>query len=322
MIKKFSKYTINEKMGISDDGEILSEYLISKLKDAESEKTYIFIRNGDADSTINKNKNFIFYYDLPTLQKNVYKVIVNYQEDKDMTGIMAFFDPKSSKYTKNGHILYFTFMKPPNRNNIWKHYIYHEIHHGIQYLNIGKNKMSYNPKNLKVHYIKNFKKSKLIELFINCLYFSINFEQGALIPQFYGKMKHKKNIKSVDDLRKYFEEGNIYEYRIAYQLKYIDLIELLKDKNNNESNDMLILFFSLFKLIGNIISKFKTTEELENYLQNVDFSKDIKIINNDEMLSILKNYTKYFNKIGDKLSKKLDKTYQLLLNYYEGKFKI
>lgn len=39
MIKKFSKYTINEKMGISDDGEILSEYLISKLKDAESERS-------------------------------------------------------------------------------------------------------------------------------------------------------------------------------------------------------------------------------------------------------------------------------------------
>lgn len=329
MIKKFLEYNINEKMGVSDDGEILSDYLINKLNNSIPDKIYIFIKPEYKDTIEIGNKDNIFIYDdLPQLEKNVYKVIVKYVIDPKGSGLMAYFDPKSSKYTKNGFVLHFTFMKPPNRSKIWKHYIYHEVHHGIQYLYIGKKKMIYTPKNLKVNLISSFKKSILINVFMDCLYHSIQFEQGALVAQFYGKMKYKKNIKSIEDLRRYFEKGNTYEYGVAYKLHNIDLIDLFETTYKNEKGEDirviskvdLLVFFTLFKKMGKIISQFKTPDELGKFIGDFDFAEDFKSISEDELISTLNKYTKYFNKIGYNLIKKLDKTYPLLLDYYTKKF--
>lgn len=324
MILKCTDF-LNEKMGIHEQGEILSDFLIKFLDDAEPDKTYVFVKPGSPEGV--KYPNSIIINSLPELNKNIYKVVVEYSIE-NMGGIQALFDPGRSKYTKEGFILFFRFLHNPGRDKIWKHHIYHEIHHGMQFLEMGKKRMSYSPKNLKVTIMRNFKGNIIFEQFMQFLYHTINFEQGAFIPQFYGKLKYRKNIKNINDLKKYFKKRNIYEYRTVYNLAYIDLNKLFNTKARNPdtgeifnitNKDEMIQFFTLLKAIGSKISEYDNVEDLFKNFQSIKIEEK-DFISESELEATIKKYNKYFHKIGMKMMKKLDKTYDLLYDYYIKKF--
>jgi hypothetical protein len=327
MIKTCTQH-INEKLGVNSDGEILADFLIDFLMKAEPGKLYVFVKEGEQD--LPKDKNVIIIPELPVLEKNVYKVYVNYS-DKDMGGIQAFFDPKTSKYTKNGYILHFTFIHKDYKDNIWKHHIYHEIHHGVQFMHMGKKTMLENPKNTKFHLLRTLPNSIIYQEFMQLLYQTIDIEQGAFITQFYGKLKHRKNIKSVEDLQKYFRKRNIHEYNVVHKLAYIDLDQLFKLKMKNPltgeitpvtNREEMRTFFSLFKKLGKEIARFDSIDDFLKYLSEKGLSKmdKLDIISDKELDATIKKYTKYFNKVGKEMIKKLDKTYDKLLMYYTDKF--
>lgn len=317
---------LNEKMGIHEDGEILSDFLIEFLSNAEPDETYVFV---DPEKPEGVNyKNSIVIKSLPKLNKNIYKVVVNYSKE-NMNGIQALFDPLNSKNTKHGFILFFKFLYNKSREKIWKHHIYHEIHHGMQFLEMGKKLMLNSSKNMKINLMRNFTQNIIYQNFMQLLYHTINFEQGAFIPQFYGKLKHRKNIKSIEDLKSYFKKRNIYEYRTVYNLMYVDLKGLFSMRGRNPetgeifnitNKDEMIIFFTLLKILGKRIS------ECNDYNEFLKKFNDIKIEDKDfisekELNSTIKNYEKYFHKIGNKMLKKLDKTYSMLEEFYLKKFK-
>jgi len=88
MILKCSEY-ITEKLGVSLDGEILSDYLIEFLSKAKPGELYVFVNN-DANDLKNVD-NAIVVKNLPKLEKKIYKIIVDYSI-KDMGGTQAYFD--------------------------------------------------------------------------------------------------------------------------------------------------------------------------------------------------------------------------------------
>lgn len=344
MLKTYKQY--NEKLGINRDGEILSDFLIEFLSDAKPDHVYLFVKP-DEENVPKEKDNLLVIRGLPKFEKNIYKVYVNYPNlPKDPktgkpidTGVQAYFDPGNSKYTKNGYILYFTFYYKPEKDSIWKHHIYHEIHHGIQFLKMGKKKMIYIPKNIKVSLMRNIKKDAFkfpaYGQFIQLLYQSINVEQGAFIPQFYGKLKYRKNIKNLEDLKSYFKKRNIYEFRVANDLSKVNLNRLFslkfinpttKEEIKTDKNEMK-LFFTIMKKLGKDISRFDNHKELSEYIQNTlskcETAEDIigkdGIISDDELKSTIEKYNKYFNKVGRNLTKKIDKTYALLSDYYQSK---
>lgn len=325
MIKTCTEY-ITEKLGVSNDGEILADFLIDFLSEAAPGNIYLFVKEG---TDVPENTKAIVVPELPDLEKNVYKVYVDYST-KNMGGIQAYFDPKKSKYTKNGYILYFTFLYKPEKTSIWKHYIYHEIHHGMQFIFMTKKRMLHNPKYTKFHLIRDGKMSVVYQEFLQYLYQTINIEQGAFIVQFYGKLKHRKNIKTIGDLSKYFKKRDIYEYRTAYSLAYCDLKKLFDAKVKNPMTNEIVpltnreemrTFFSLLKKLGKEINKFETIDKFLEKLSKVGIGKieEKDIISDIELDATIKNYNKYFNKVGKNLIKKLDKTYAKLLDYYTDK---
>lgn len=266
--------------------------------------------------------------DLPDLEKKVYKVVVDYST-RDMGGTQAYFDPMNSKLTKKGYILFFTFLYKKDKDKIWKHYIYHEIHHGMQHLYMGKKRMLYNKKNIKVGMLRRSPASNSIYgNFIQFLYLSINVEQSAVIPQLYGKLKYRTNIKSIDDLKKYFKESAIHEFRTAKSLSKIDLATMFKAKMMNTKTGVISdatnreemrEFFSTIKYMGKEISNFDNVEELMKSISTTK-PESIKMISDVELDATVDRYTKYFNKVGKKMLKKLNKTYSLLYDFYKEKF--
>jgi len=162
------------------------------------------------------------------------------------------------------------------------------------------------------------------------LYLTINLEQSAVVPQFYGKLKHRKNIKNLDDLKKYFTKRDVYEYKNAYQLAKCNLDQLFKAKYKDEktgeikpltNEEEMKNFFSALKMVGERISKFDNMADLSDYIsRNALKLDDSDIISDVELKSTIKKYNKYFNKVGEIMIKKLDKTYPLLIDYYKDKF--
>jgi NACalpha-BTF3-like transcription factor len=331
MIKKFAEI-LNEKMGITSDGEILSDFLIEYLSDAKADKTYIFVRPEHEQEA--KRIGMGTQLRNPSIKKelenNIYKVYASYV-DEDLP-MEAFFDPLSSKYTKNGYILYFTFVKKPSRDKIWYHHVYHEIHHGMQFIAVKKKKFTLNKKNIRLGILKKSEGlSILLNEFLDLYYHSIDTEQDAMIAQFYGKLKHRKNIKNIDDLKAYFKNRNIYEYGVAYKMANCDLFKLfaLKYKDSKtgeifpiETLENLAVFFSAIKHMG---SKMKDIQDIDEFFKFMNDNKmemdKIEVMNVEELTATMKAYTRYFNKIGEKLVRKLDRTYALLADYYTEKFK-
>lgn len=315
---------IIKKLNDSEFPNDEKDKLITKAQD-------ILMQHPELQKFIKKEpkKDPIIINEMPKLSKKVYKIYVNYIT-QDMSGVQAFFDPMNSKYTKNGYIMHFTFLHKKDKDKIWKHYIYHEIHHGIQYLKMGKKKMIFIHKNIRNNIMKDLIKGPPYDDFLHLLYFTINVEQGAFIPEFYGKIKYRKNIKSIEDLKKYFSKRDIYEYRTAYNLANVDIEKLFNIKIKNlktgeikplTNKEQMKIFFTLLKKIGRELKTIKDEKELHEYLKikGVDL-QDKDMISDIELNATMKKYTKYFNKIGEKLIKKIDKTYPLLHDYYIKKF--
>jgi hypothetical protein len=201
-------------------------------------------------------------------------------------------------------------------------------------MEIGK-KMGNIPKNVKINIMRHVKKNPEYEEFMDLLYFTIELEQGAIVQQLYGKLKYKKNIKTVEDLEKYYKEGRIYEIDTAYDLANCNLYELFnidQIKNDqtgefNQSKFELIVFFTLLKKIGKITNNLNDIENIRSFITKllIEGSVDITesdLIDDNELYSTIKNYNNYFNKIGLKLIKKFDKMYVLILNQYKKKEKL
>jgi len=353
MIKRYNQYTkdntttLNEKIGVTSDGEALSDFLIGYLSKAEVNKTYIFVKSEFEEDTkkmgiksndmllksVLKDKEMpevVIVPDLPKFENNIYKVYVNYVDVK--LPYEAWFDPTSSKYTKNGYILYFTFLYKPDKDKIWKHVVYHEIHHSMQFVSMTKKKFGFNRKNIRMHILQKYPKTNvLLKDFLNYYYHSIKTEQDAVIAQFYGKLKHRKSIKSITDLESVFKKRNIYEYRIAHSMAYCDLKKLfnLKMKNRQTgeiadimTKDELKEFFSILKYMGAEMNKCKNIEEFTKLQQQASKDlTDIPLISDEELEATIDKYTKYFRKVGRNMIKKLDKTYALLRDHYIDEFK-
>ena len=335
---------LNEKLGVSEDGEILADFLIKFLSTAEPGKVYIFL-NPDFPLPWGEklDKRIVVVHEMPKLQKKIFKIVVNYstedvilstddeqtKEKKRKNGTQASFNPLFSKYTKDGYVMYFTFNCKEHRTKIWRHHIYHEVMHGIQYLKMGKKKMIMNRKNIKKNMLESMDKYRdnpAFSQFLDCLYHSIQIEQGALIAQFYGKLKYRKGIKSLEDLRKIFDKRSIHEYKIAYTLAYINIEKLFQLKikyiKTGEikpvaTQEEMKIFFSTFKKIGKLLTKAEVIEDLTKIPRT---PVENSLMSDKELSATIKNYTKYFNKIGKDLIKKLDKTYPKLEEYYLDKF--
>jgi hypothetical protein len=326
-IKRYNQL-LNEKLGVNKDVEILSEFIIDSLANAEPGKTYIFQREdtpiADFQEKLNKQKDVIFIYNLPKLETKVYKIILNYVKEDERFPGEAFFDPSNSKYTKHGFIFKFAFLYRKQRGKkIWKHYIYHEVNHAFQFTKMGKKKTMFNPKYLRNNILKEMFPIPPYNLFLNLVYTTIKIEQGSFITQLYGKVKHRKEIKNLEDLQNYFKKKTNYEYRIAHDLMKIDLNKLFNAKIKDEKGNIIPLtnrvqmrqFFTMYKQFGEKINEFENVKE---FFKNIPSLKiELKnLISEQELDATLKNYTKYFNKVGFKMLRKLDKVYSLLLDYY------
>lgn len=321
-IKKHNDF-INEKLGVNEDGEILADFLINFLLKAEPGQKYLFVRNDIKDTV---KPGHIIINELPELEKNVYKVYVDYSTKKS-NKMMAYFDPGASKYTKDGYILYFTFIYDEKKTTIWKHYIYHEIHHGVQFMNMTKKRMLNLPKYTLYHVLSRIEASEVYQQFLQYYYQTISIEKDVVIPQLYGKLKYRTNIKSIDDLKKYFEKRDIYEYRIAYELADVDLEKLFNFKVKSiitrkmepmTNREEMKMFFSFIKKLGKDMSKFETSHEFLYHLQTGKFKQltEKDLMNDEELDATIKRYNRIFNKVGKKMIKRLDRTYNRLLDYY------
>lgn len=352
MINKFNDL-LKEALGVTSDGEILSDFLIKYLMGAEVNKTYIFVKpehEEDAKrigSKAETNPLLSTYFnskqynpkqifpeievvpELPDLEKPVYKVYVNYV---DMAlPAEAFFDPSSSKYTKNGYILQFTFLMKSYREKIWKHHIYHEIHHAMQFMEVKKKKFSYNKKNITQNSIRSMGVSNVpINEFLSMYYHSIGTEQAAFVAQFYGKLKYRKGVKSIENLDSLFKKREVYEYRIAYKMAYCDVKRLFtlrgKKPLTGEVFDLITReqtrqFFSLLKHMGRSLSACNSIEEYQEMLKKGELTKEIKLISDEELDATIEKYTKYFRKVGKSLIHKMDKTYSMLRDYHIDRLK-
>lgn len=329
MIKKFSNFQINEKLGVSEDVEVLSEFIISELGKAEPGKTYIFQREDtEVIEDQVKDKNVVFIHHIPKLNVNLYKVIIDYlpeppkpkEGERPMSVPEALFDPGKSKTVKNkGYLFKFAFQHRSSKTKIWKHHIYHEVNHAFQFVGAGKSKMLFNRKYLRVNMMRNVKNSPIVETFIQFCYLTIKIEQGSFVAQLYGKVKHRKDISNIEDLQRYFKNKSNYEYQRAYELSHID-VEKLFSHEKLISKEESKVFFTLFKNLGNSLHQAKDFKEFQEIITQSE-NKKMEIISDEEYKSTLKNYTKYFNRVGKELSKKLDKVYSLLYDYYTAKWR-
>ena len=106
------KQLIKEELGIHNDVNNLSDYIINYIKDKHYD-IYTFTEN-----------------QLPKLNKvKIDKIIVNYTNKENV----SYFDIKKSQTTNQGAVLYFTII-----NGDIKEDVYHEMNHALQFFVLGK----------------------------------------------------------------------------------------------------------------------------------------------------------------------------------------
>ena len=333
MINNWQQF--NEKLGVSEDAEILSEFIIAELRKAEPGKTYTFQREdtelSDIQKKNNQKPNVVFVHRLPKLSVNLYKVIIDYYDLPEMnpkTGKRkpapeALFDPNTSRYTKDGYIFKFGFQSRETRTKIWKHHVYHEVNHAFQFVGAGKAKSLFNPKYLRVNLMRQMFKNPLISSFIQLCYYTIKIEQGSMVAELYGKVKHRKDINSIEDLQNYFRKKSNHEYATARNLSQADLVTGFNRaiKAGIAKEEDIRIFFGVFNLLGNKIHSVKNLDEFQELIKKEGLKFEAKPISVEEYHRILRRYTKYFNRIGHELSRKLDKMYARLYDYFIEEFK-
>jgi hypothetical protein len=336
---------VNERLGVNKDVEVLSDFIINKLNKAEPDKTYVFQKENKENKKNlpllqrllgrHRQRDVINIDELPELDINLYKIIINYRSSVNVinsSGKTEKFDPKSegsfdplhSKLTKDGYIFHFSFTHRKLRDKIWKHYIYHEVNHAIQFVKMGKTKMKFNPKYLRNNILKESFDVFPYRDFLSLVYLSINIEQGSFVAELYGKLKYRK-IKNVQELRDYFTKRKNYEFRLARDLSNVDVKKMFNVKARTKdgkttpvtTTDQKLIFFTVMKQLGKRISEF---DSVEDFFKNIPIKIDIdKKITEVELDATLDRYTRYFNKVGKKMDRKLDKIYTLLYDYFENK---
>jgi len=317
------KEFINEKMGVSEDSEILSEFLIQYLDIFEPDNIYLFISDIDQ---VNENeiKDVKIIQKLPKLSKKIYKLYVECSDNIDFN-IEASFESRLSFNHEKGYVLFFKFTFDESvEEKIKKYNIYHETLHSVQFMNMGDD-MKYIPENVIINIMRHVKKSDVYNEFMDLLYLTVKVEQGAFIQQLYGKLKYKKNIQSIEDLKKYYDEKELYEFEYVYDLATVDLNDLFystfinKDGVEEDSTNVfeMLIFFSILKKVSKITHNSNSLEGIQDFLKYLVENNNIEleekeVISQEELNATIKYYTKYFNKTGQKMIRKINKIFPLL----------
>jgi hypothetical protein len=216
------------------------------------------------------------------------KIIIKFTENNNYLGS---FDYNRSKLTKNGFDIYLNL----NKETDLKSSLYHELTHVVKFQNLSNKK-------LKMISPNNFYHDPRFENLLYLLYCSDESEINAKVAEIYSKIEdemtysntlYKKNVFNY--YCNLFKPNNLITYDIYDDLK-------------NISNKDKIKFF---KHILNIKFIRKNSKNRISFIFNL-----IKyIFNNKEKInldSVMLKTQKYINNQGKKLSKKIDKLFDLL----------
>ena len=297
MIKKFD--LIVEKAGINLDVEYLSQEIYNLINDGKK-STYIF--DGKLFNTENLHIDKI-------------KIYIGTKDN-------PYFSDSDSKITEKGIILVLYL----NQDLIDINIIHHELDHALKFYMKGKEKSIENVHQLKAHFLANiFLKNNSIKEFIDLIYYSDLDEIDSFASEcYYEIMKNFKNKKTTERnfnalFKFYYQESTIYD--IKYGLDNYDFKKLKK-----LNSDHLIIFFNVLNDKKNLLKIARKNNKLKNilmgildsingryfndrYYRNID--KSVKIENLDEILNI---YKKRFNKASNKISEKIPRLYQIILD--------
>ena len=298
-MKDFEEYIINEMLGINDDVSMLSEYLFEILSKNTENKVVI---NGED-----------LYTDKLFINKIIIKRITLKYEKAEI-------DLNKSEITDTGLILYLNIHK---NATIYKETLYHELNHALQFY--------FKNKEVSLNKLKSFKAFQQANIFIEneylkelVFYFYLENEIDSLVNETYvyilkNIQKYDKTILN-DKLKElfdfYLKKSNAYLY-YNYLKNYdpkryytVDLeimskfLNFYKELNNTFRKNNKESFITKFKMILNIIY---ITFNKNKYITYPELYDKEKIRN------MLDGFKPNFDKLSDKLIKKLGKLYDLVL---------
>lgn len=158
MISKFKEYIILEKVGIPEDANTLTNFILDNLQKLPN----------------------IFIKDLPLVSFRLRKIIIDFNTEPNTD---ATFDLEKSKMSG---VLHFHFRK----DAITKQLIQHECDHAINFMKGELNNTLNHLKKLTNLYKSNRNNISIFEDFILLFYYSSNDEISAIVNNFYRKQIH------------------------------------------------------------------------------------------------------------------------------------
>jgi len=343
------KQIIREALGVHEDVKSLAEFLHNYFQgDTESQgeldrmllnnklSSKEYVAKSEIVSSgghIPKGIKVFTSEELPTLKDlKIDKLIVEYKPRTKFTvnKAMAQFEVGKSSITDKGVVGYLKFIDVPETS-----VIYHELTHVLQFYKLGKKKMvgglkSIKASNISASLIKRFmsqKEYEVLETFAYYIYQSNNEEITAKTTETYSTIKSFLKNKDVGRLEKnrfHYNDSNLSQNSITHFIKSTygyQVSEMMMNYDifsefNNLDPDLVIRFFSYIKDYESFMSLheggWKRMWEIVSTIVKLMFqskTQRVKLLSEDEVISVMKHYGDQINRQGSKLQRKIGKLY-------------
>jgi hypothetical protein len=307
MITKFNIHNlIVEKAGISLEIKSLSEKIFDLIKN-NTKKNYNF--NGNI-------------FNLSIMHIDKINITIN--------NLTSSFSISDSKITPKG----FTININLNKDDISVPVIYHELEHALKYYMIGKDKTLEISHKLKSHRLgQEFIKNEEIKEFISLYYYSQNHEIDSFIGEVYYETI--ENFKQL--INKKGQKINMSQFNMAFNLfiheSYIyEISQILKKYNFKKLKEYnskdLIIFFNILNDQNNVLKVSRSSNKIKKLylaikdIYNIYYNKEYynkidKSIKIDNIDDVLNKYKNRFDAASKKITKKLSRLYDLVLDEFK-----
>ena len=293
MIISYKKFVILERLGISQDVEVLSNYLKSKITDKSLTIDNIPLK----------------------LSKPINKIFIDINRNRN-SNTEAHFDIGRSSLTNKGYDLYLVFSPNPTLE-----FISHEVSHAFQFIMKGREQSLHDIDRLKSAKLAKgllpfgAKNSKLNEV-VDLIYYLSDSEIDSYVVELYSHITQLSKKYKIDKVTFQLLVKGFESYEVCKFVDSIELSEYLKDIPIEDK----IKFFSILKeeefRLKNINIKnnlFRKISNFYHFFKMVIKSEPVKKIEVDELHLVIDKWNKYFKIKSSKLKMKLFRLYDLFL---------